>query len=72
MQRDKGSIGKYLLALLLLVLSLVLPNFVWAKVAVVNVRGAVVLGINAGTGLGEPLNEFVNGVGDGADDEPEP
>lgn len=39
--------------------------------AVVNVRGAVVRGIKAGTGLGEPLNELVIGVGDGAEEDPE-
>lgn len=45
---------------------------VCAKVAVVKVRGAVVRGMKAGTGLGEPLNELVIGVGDGADEEPDP
>jgi len=61
-----------LLARLLLVLSLVLPNLVWAKVAVVKVSGAVVRGMKAGTGLGEPLKELAMGVGEGAEDEPEP
>lgn len=63
--------GDILLALLLLVLSLVLPNLVWAKVAVVNVRGAVDLGMKLGPGLGELLKELESGVGDGAEDEPE-
>ena len=36
----------------------------------VKVSGAVDLGMKAGTGLGEPLNELVNGVGDGADEDP--
>jgi hypothetical protein len=45
----------HLLARLPLVLSLVLPNFVCAKVAVVKVSGAVDLGMNDVTGLGDPL-----------------
>lgn len=64
--------GDILLALLLLVLSLVLPNLVCAKVAVVKVNGAVDLGMKLGPGLGEFLKELDSGVGDGADDEPEP
>lgn len=55
-----------LLARLLLVLSLVLPNLVWANVAVVNVRGAAERGRKGGgggAGLGEPLK----GVGVGED-----
>lgn len=61
-----------LFARLLLVFNLVLPNLVCAKVAVVKVSGAVVRGMKAGTGLGEPLNELVMGVGEGADEEPDP
>lgn len=64
--------GDILFARLLLVFSLVLPNLVCANVAVVNVSGAVVRGMKAGTGLGEPLNELVIGVGEGADEEPDP
>lgn len=56
----------HLLALLLLVFSLVLPNLVWAKVAVVKVSGVVVRGMKVGTGDGEPLKELAMDVGDGA------
>lgn len=62
-------LSAYRLALLLLVFNLVLPNLVCAKVAVVKVSGVVVLGINDGTGDGDPLYEFVSDVGDGADDD---
>lgn len=63
-----ASTGRtHLLALLLLVFSLVLPNFVWAKVAVVKVSGVVVRGMKAGTGDGEPLKELLR-VGEGADE----
>lgn len=55
-------LGTHLFARLLLVFSFVLPNLVWAKVAVVNVSGAVDLGMKVGTGLGELLNGV--GVGD--------
>lgn len=55
------------MALLLLVFSLVLPNFVWAKVAVVKVSGVVVRGMKAGTGDGEPLKLLLR-VGEGADE----
>lgn len=63
--REKFLIYRF--ARLLLVFSLVLPNLVWAKVAVVNVNGVVVLGMNEGTGDGDPLNELGRDVGDGAD-----
>jgi hypothetical protein len=45
----------YLLARLLVVFNLVLPNFVCAKVAVVKVSGAVDRGMKDVTGLGDPL-----------------
>lgn len=35
----------------------------------VNVSGVVVLGINDGTGDGDPLYELARDVGDGAEDE---
>lgn len=63
------KIVTYRLARLLLVFNLVLPNLVWAKVAVVKVSGVVVLGMNAGTGDGDPLYELARDVGEGADDD---